>query len=160
MRSLIWVGWFMVALGAAMLAGSIAAGSPPFGVLMLAGLAGPGLFMAWLARGWDRPLEGPADLHRFGRPANATVRKVEDSRLDADGTRTAKLSLHVTPRNESSYDTRRRVALPGGRIPSPGERVTIKFDPHRRREFVLLEENYDLESFRTSSSLMRPPIST
>lgn len=160
MRSLIWVGWFMVALGAAMLAGSIAAGSPPFGVLMLAGLAGPGLFMVWLARGWDRPLEDAGDLHRFGRPANATVRKAEDSRLHADGTRTAKLSLHVTPRNESSYDTRRRVALPGGRMPSPGERVTIKFDPHRRREFVLLEENYDLESFRTSSSLMRPPIST
>ena len=139
MRSLIWAGWLMVALGAAMLAGSIAAGSP---------------------RGWDRPLGGPADLHRFGRPANATVRKVEDSRLDADGTRTAKLSLHVTPRNESSYDTRRRVSLPGGRIPSPGERVTIKFDPHRRREFVLLEENYDVESFPTSSSVMGPPIST
>ena len=75
MRSLIWAGRLMVALGAAMLAGSIAAGSPPFGVLMLAGLAGPGLFMVWLARGWDRPLEGPADLHRFGRPANATVRQ-------------------------------------------------------------------------------------
>ena len=160
MRSLIWAGWLMVAFGAALLAGSIAAGSPPFGVLMLAGLAGPGLFMVWLAQGWDGPLGGTANLHRFGRPANATVRKVEDSRLDADGTRTAKLSLHVTPRNESSYDTRRRVALPGGRIPSPGERVTIKFDPHRRREFVLLEENYDVESFPTSSSLVRPPTST
>jgi hypothetical protein len=151
MRSLIWAGWLMVAM-AALLAGSIAAGSAPFGVLMVACLAGPGLLMVWLAQGWDRSLEGTADLHRFGRPANATVHKVEDSRLDADGKRTAKLSLHVAPRNESSYDARRRVARPGGRIPSPGERVTIKFDPDRRREFVLLEENYDVESF--------PPIST
>jgi hypothetical protein len=104
MRSLIWAGWLMVAMGAALLAGSIAAGSPPFGVLMVACLAGPGLVMV--------------------------------------------------------CDARRRVALPGGRIPSPGERVTIKFDPHRRREVVLLEENYDVESFRTSSGLVRPPIST
>jgi len=160
MRSLIWAGWLMVALGAAVLAGSIAAGSPTFGVLMLAALAGPGLVMAWLAQGWDKPLEGETELHRYGRPANATVRKVEDSRLDANGTRTAKLSLHVTPRNESSYSTRRRVPLPAGRIPTVGERVTIKFDPQRRRDFVLLEENYDVESFRTSSRMLRPPIST
>jgi hypothetical protein len=46
----------------------------------------------------------------------------------------------VTPRNESVYRTRQTVVLPGGRIPAEGEPVTIKFDPHRRREFVLLEE--------------------
>jgi len=84
------------------------------------------------------------DLHKYGRPANATVRKVEDAQLDARGTRTAKLSLHVTPRNESSYRASARVALPGGRVPQVGETVTIKFDPRRRRQFVLLEENLEL----------------
>lgn len=159
MRALIWAGWFMVALGAAMLAGSIAAGSPAFGLLMAGSLAGPGVLMIWLASGWDKPLPS-TDLHRFGRPANATVRNVEDAQLDSGGARTAKLSLHVTPRNESSYKTRRRVALPGGRIPVEGETVTIKFDPHKRRDFVLLDESYQVESFPTSSSTVRPPIST
>lgn len=159
MRALIWAGWFMVALGAAMLAGSIAAGSPAFGLLMAGSLAGPGVLMIWLARGWDKPLAS-ADLHRFGRPANATVRKVEDAQVDSGGTRTARLSLHVTPRNESSYKATRRVVLPGGRIPAEGETVTVKFDPHKRREFVLLEDNYEVDSFRTPSSTVRPPIST
>jgi uncharacterized protein (DUF58 family) len=144
MRALIWVGWLMVALGAAMLAGSIAAGFALFGVMMLATLAGSGVFMILLARGWDRPLESPEDLHRYGRPANATVRRVEDPKLDAGGSRTAKLSLYVTPRNESAYKTQRRVVLPGGRIPAEGETVTIKFDPHKRREFVLLAESYEV----------------
>jgi hypothetical protein len=144
MRALIWAGWLMVVLGAAMLAGSIAAGFALFGVLMLATLGGSGVFMILLARGWDNPLESSEDLHRYGRPANATVRSVEDPKLDAGGTRTAKLALQVRPRNESSYKTQRRVVLPGGRIPAEGETVTIKFDPHKRREFVLLEEGYEV----------------
>jgi hypothetical protein len=144
MRALIWAGWLMVALGVALLAGSIAAGFALFGVFMLATLSGSGVFMILLARGWDKPLAIPDELHRYGRPANATVRSVEDARLDAAGTRTAKLSLHVTPRNESSYKTRRRVVLPGGRVPAEGETVTIKFDPHKRREFVLLEDSYEV----------------
>lgn len=139
MRALIWSGWLMAALGAAALAASVAAGSVWFGLLMLACLAGPGLLMIWLASGWDRPLASN-ELHRFGRPASATVRKVEDATLDAGGTRTARVSLDVTPRNEGAYRTRRTVVLPGGRIPAEGETVTIKFDPHKRREFVLLEE--------------------
>jgi hypothetical protein len=144
MRALVWVGWLMVALGAAMLVGSVAAGFALFGVLLLASLAGSGAFMILLASGWDKPLAGGAELHRFGRPAKATVLKVEDARLDADATRTATLSLRVTPRNESAYRTRRRVALPGGRIPAQGETVTIKFDPNKRRQFVLLEHNYEV----------------
>jgi hypothetical protein len=144
MRVLIWAGWLMVVLGAAMLAGSIAARSALFGVLTPLTLAGTGVFMILLARGWDRPLASPAELHRYGRPANGTVLGITDVRLDAAGTRTAKLSLHVTPRNESSYKTRRRVVLPGARVPAEGERVTVRFDPHKRREFVLLEENYEV----------------
>ncbi len=159
MRTLIWAGWLLIALGAAMLAGSIAAGALAFGLLMLASLAAPGVLMVWLATGWDKPL-ARTELQRFGRPANANVRKVEDAKLDGNGTRTAKLSLHVTPRNESAYQTRRRVVLPGGRIPREGETVTIKFDPNKRGEFVLLDENYEVESFPISSSTLRPPIST
>jgi hypothetical protein len=94
--------------------------------------------------GWDKPLGSLEELHRYGRPANATVRRVEDARLEAGRTRTAKLSLHVTPRNESAYKTRRRVVLPGGRVPAEGETVTIKFDPHKRRKFVLVEDGYEV----------------
>ena len=159
MRTLIWAGRLMIALGAAMLVGSIAAGALAFGLLMLASLAAPGVLMVWLATGWDKPL-ARIELQRFGRPAIATVRKVEDAKLDGNGTRTAKLSLHVTPRNESAYKTRRRVVLPGGRIPREGETVTIKFDPNKRGEFVLLDENYEVASFPISSSTLRPPIST
>lgn len=142
-----------------MLAGSIAAGASAFGALMVGSLAGPGALMIWLASGWDKPLAS-SELQHFGRPANATVRKVEDAKLDAGGARTAKLSLHVTPRNESSYKTQRRVVLPGGRIPAEGETVTIKFDPHKRHEFVLLEDTYEVASSLTPSSTVRPPIST
>ena len=44
--------------------------------------------------------------------------------------------------------------------PREGETVTIKFDPNKRGEFVLLDENYEVESFPISSSTLRPPIST
>jgi hypothetical protein len=144
MRVLIWAGWLMVALAAAMLAGSVAARSALFGLLTPATLAGTGVLMILLARGWDRPLASPEELHRYGRPANAIVLGITDARLDAAGTRTAKLSLNVTPRDESSYKTRRRVVLPGATVPAEGERVTVKFDPHKRREFVLLEESYEV----------------
>ena len=94
---------------------------------------------------WDKPLEDEAELHKYGRPANATVKGVDEVQLDAGGTRTAKLSLHVTPRNEGEYDTTQQVVLPGGRIPAVGETVTIKFDPNRRRRFVLLEEGHEVQ---------------
>ena len=73
MRVLIWAGWLMVALAAAMLAGSIAARSALFGVLTPPTLAGTGVFMILVARGWDRPLPSAVELYRYGRPANATV---------------------------------------------------------------------------------------
>jgi sporulation protein YlmC with PRC-barrel domain len=144
MRITLYVGWLIAALGVAFLAGAGTQDQLLFGLVMLGGLTGPGLFMVWLAHGWDKPLEGSDELHRYGRPANATVRKVDDVTLDAGGTRTAKLSLRVTPRNESAYTTTRRVTLPAGRVPAVGETVTIKFDPNSRRRFVLLEESYDV----------------
>jgi hypothetical protein len=49
----------------------------------------------------------------------------------------------VTPRNEL-LKTRRRVVFPGGRVPAEGETVTVKFDPHKRREFVLVEESHEV----------------
>jgi sporulation protein YlmC with PRC-barrel domain len=144
MRITVYAGWFMAALGVAFLVGAGTQDQLAFGLLMLGGLSGPGLFMVWLGHGWDKPLENAAELYRYGRPANATVRKVADVTLDADGTRTAKLSVRVTPRNESAYKTTQRVALPGGRVPSVGEAVTVKFDPNSRRQFVLLEESYEV----------------
>jgi hypothetical protein len=69
MQALIWAGWLMVAVGAAMLAGSIAAGSALFGVLTPPAMAGSGVFMIVLASGWDKPLGSPEELHRYARPA-------------------------------------------------------------------------------------------
>jgi sporulation protein YlmC with PRC-barrel domain len=144
MRITVYVGWLMAALGLAFLVGASTQGQLAFGLIMLASLSGSGVFMVWLGHGWDKPLENSDELYRYGRPANATIRKVEDVTLDADGTRTAKLSVRVTPRNESAYTTTQRVALPGGRVPAVGETVTIKFDPNSRRQFVLLEESYEV----------------
>jgi hypothetical protein len=144
MRALVYAGWLMVAIGVAILVGAIAAGQPGFGALMLVVMAGSGGFMLWFGRGWDKPLETAQDLYRYGRPANAIVEKVEDAALDGRGMRTAKVSLRVAPVNESAYRTTRTVALPNGRIPAVGETVTIKFDPHSRKEFVLLDEVYEV----------------
>ena len=52
----------------------------------------------------------------------------------------------MTPLNESDYKTTRTVAVPGGRVPAVGETVTIKFDPQSRKNFVLLEETYEVKS--------------
>lgn len=147
MRVLVYVGWLMIGVGAAIGVGSAAAdvaGGVAFGALMFAVLGGTGLFLIWMGRGWDEPLESADDLYRYGRPANATVRKVEDAQLDARGARTAKLTVHVTPRNERAYKATQRVALPGGRIPQVGETVTVKFDPNSRRQFVLLADTYEV----------------
>jgi sporulation protein YlmC with PRC-barrel domain len=144
MRITVYVGWLIAALGVAFLAGAATQDQLFFGLIMVASLTGPGLFMVWIGHGWDKPLENSDELYRYGRPANATIGKVEDVTLDADGTRTAKLSVRVTPRNESAYKTTQRVALPGGRVPAVGETVTVKFDPNSRRQFVLLEESYQV----------------
>jgi hypothetical protein len=147
MRSLVYSGWLMVATGVAICAAVVVAdvgGGVVLGLLMLVVLGGAGLFMVWLGQGWDEPLKSAQDLYKYGRPANAEVKKVEDSQLDAQGMRTAKLTVRVTPRNESAFKTTRRVALPGGRIPAVGETVSVKFDPNDRDEFVLLEETYEV----------------
>jgi hypothetical protein len=144
MRITVYAGWLLAALGVAFLVGAGTQDQFLFGLLMLGCLTGPGLFMVWLGHGWDTPLESSDELYRYGRPANATVRKVEDVTLDADGTRTAKLSVRVTPRNEGAYRSTQRVALPGGRVPAVGETVTVKFDPNSRRQFVLLEQSYEV----------------
>ena len=146
MRVLVPTGILMVILGVASLVGSMAAGMPLLGVIMVVSLAGSGLFMAWLGWGWDKPLEDAGDLYKYGRPANATVTEVEEQSLSADGTRTAKIEVHVTPLNESDYKTKRTVAVPGGRVPTVGEKVTIKFDPQSKKNFVLLEETYEVKS--------------
>ena len=137
MRFSFHLGWVMAVAGVSLLAGAASRGELGFGLLMLTSLTCTGLLLVWLCRGWGRPLESADELHRYGRPANATVKRVDDVSLEADGTRTAKLTVHVTPRNETSYRATQRVALPNGRVPSVGEAVTVKFDPNRRRRFVM-----------------------
>src|SRR4051812_47863407 len=105
MKMTVYSGWLMIVVGVVIGGGAIAAGQPAFGGLMLLALSGSGGFMVWLGRGWDTPLDDAADLYKYGRPANATVLSVADEQLKPDGTRLAKLTLHVTPVNESDYKT-------------------------------------------------------
>ena len=105
MRATVYSGWLMVILGVAAAIGFGAAGMPVIAGVMVLGLSGSGAFMIWLGRGWDRPLESSDELYKYGRPANATVEKVENEELRPEGVRTAKLTLHVTPVNESAYRT-------------------------------------------------------
>src|SRR3712207_5767999 len=145
MKMTVYAGWLMAIIGVVICAGAVAAGQPGFGALMLVGLAGPGIWMAWLGHGWDEPLDDAAELYRYGRPANADVLEVADEQLRPDGTRLAKLTLRVAPVNESAYKTTRTLALPGARVPAVGERVTVKFDPNSRKNLVLLGERFEVE---------------
>ncbi len=154
MRYMVYSGYLLVVVGAVMAVGGVvggAAGGPAAAGLLLGvgggglGVAAGGAFMVWLGRGWETPLDSAADLYKYGRPANAEVLSVDGAQLDAAGTRTAKLSLRVSPTNESEYKTKRTVAIPGGRVPNVGETVTVKFDPNSRKDFVLLEQSFEVK---------------
>ena len=151
MRMTVYSGWLMVIIGVVIGGGAAVAGQAAFGAIMLVGLAGAGGFMVWLAGGWDKPLEDASELYRYGRPANATIEKVEGETLRPDGVRLAKLTLRVSPVNESSYRTTRTLALPKARVPAVGERVTVKFDPQSRKNVVLLEEDFKVEDNITAA---------
>jgi hypothetical protein len=144
MRMTVYSGWLMVVLGVVIGGGAAATGYAGFGAIMLVSLAGSGAFMVWLANGWDKPLEDASELYKYGRPANAVVEKITEETLRPDGVRTAKLTLQVSPVNESSFRTTRVLALPKARVPAIGERVTLKFDPQSRKNVVLLEEEFEV----------------
>lgn len=161
MRYMVYSGYLMIVVGVLMVVGGVIggmAGGPGAAGLLLGvgggglGCAAGGAFMVWLGRGWDKPLDSAADLYEYGRPANAEVLAVAGAKLDAAGTRTAKLSLHVSPVNEGSYKTTRTVAVPGGRVPNVGETVTVKFDPNSRKDFVLLEQTYEVKDHITQTA--------
>ncbi|MEA2450761.1 MAG: hypothetical protein QOG63_2693 [Thermoleophilaceae bacterium] len=152
MRMTVYSGWLMVVLGVVIGGGAIAIGHAGFGTIMLLSLSGSGAFMVWLGQGWDATLDSSDELYKYGRPANATVVKVADEQLRPDGVRLAKVTLHVAPRNESSFKTTRVLALPQGRAPYVGERVTVKFDPQSRKNVVLLKENYEVEDHVTAAA--------
>jgi hypothetical protein len=151
MRMTVYSGWLMVILGVVIGGGAVVAGQAAFGAIMLVSLAGSGVFMVWLANGWDKPLEDASELYKYGRPANAVIEKVAEEALRPDGVRTAKLSLRVTPVNESAFKTTRVLALPKARIPAVGEKVTVKFDPQSRKNVVLLEEEFEVVDHITAS---------
>ena len=144
MRMTVYSGWLMVILGVVIGGGAAVAGYAGFGAIMLVSLAGSGAFMVWLANGWDKPLEDASELYKYGRPANAIVEKISEETLRPDGVRTAKMTLQVSPVNESSFRTTRVLALPKARVPAIGERMTVKFDPQSRKNVVLLEEEYEV----------------
>jgi hypothetical protein len=154
MRWTRWAGSLNVVLGFVLGIGFVAIGMAPLGAILLVSLVGSGAFMVWLAAGWDRPLEDSSELHRYGRPANARVRAVDDVRLEPDGRRLARVKLHVAPVNESDYETTRVLELPGGRVPAVGEAVTVKFDPRKRSNVVLLEEAFLVEDHVTQARKM------
>ena len=144
MRMTVYSGWLMIALGVVIGGGAVAVGQAGFGAIMLVSLAGSGAFMVWLANGWDTPLEDASELYKYGRPANAIVERISEETLRPDGVRTAKVTLRVSPVNESSYKTTRVLALPKARVPAIGERMTVKFDPQSRKNVVLLEESFEV----------------
>jgi hypothetical protein len=146
MRWTYWAGWVNVVTGIVLGIGFIPLGLAPVGAILLVSLVGSGVFMIWLASGWDKPLEDMSQIHTYGRPANARVVSVGESQLTGDGGRTARLKLNVTPVNESDFMTTRTLLLPGGRVPAVGDVVTVKFDPQSRKNVVLLEENFQVES--------------
>jgi hypothetical protein len=151
MRMTVYSGWLMVVLGVVIGGGAVAAGQAGFGAIMLVSLAGSGVFMVWLANGWDKPLEDASELYKYGRPANAVIDKVEGETLRPDGVRLAKLTLRVTPVNESPFKTTRVLALPKARVPAVGEKVTVKFDPQSRKNVVLLEQEFEVVDHITAS---------
>ena len=151
MRMTVYSGWLMVVLGVVIGGGAVAAGAAGFGAIMLVSLAGSGAFMVWLANGWDKPLEDASELYKYGRPANAVVEKISEETLRPDGVRTAKMTLNVSPVNESSYRTTRVLALPKARVPAIGETMTVKFDPQSRKNIVLLEEEFEVVDHITAS---------
>jgi hypothetical protein len=140
-----YAGYVNVVAGFVVGAVEVAIGLPVVAVIVFVGLVGSGIFMIWLAAGWDKPLADPAELMRYGRPANATVMAVAEPQLTGDGGRTARVKLHVEPRNESDFKVNQVLALPGGRVPAVGERVTVKFDPQNRKTLMLLEESFEVE---------------
>ena len=146
MRWTYWGGWVNVVLGVVLGALFFAIGLGALAPFMLLGLIGSGAFMIWLASGWDSPLEDTAEIHRYGRPANARVLSVGEALATPEGGRAAKLKLNVTPVNESDFMTTRTLDLPGGRVPAVGDVVTVKFDPQSRKNVVLLEQNFQVES--------------
>jgi len=152
MRTLPPIGWLMIVLGVVLGVGGIAAGQAVTGAILLLFLVGSGWFMIWLGKGWDKPLEDSSELYRYGRPANAEVVSVEDSSLSANGTRTAEITVKVSPVNESSFKSTRTVALPGGAEPVVGSTITVKFDPNSRKNFVVLEESFQVKDHITASS--------
>ena len=156
MRMMVYSGWLLVVVGFVAGFAGAAVGDVALGGILLASLVGSGAFMVWLGQGWDKPLDNANELYEYGRPANATVLNVEDEQLRPDGVRTAKLTLHVAPRNESDYKTTRVLALPNGRVPATGEIVTVKFDPQSRKNLVLLEETFQVEdSIQVAQRQMR-----
>jgi hypothetical protein len=151
MRMTVYSGWLMVVLGVVIGGGAAVAGHAGFGALMLVSLPGSGAFMVWLAGGWDKPLEDSSELYRYGRPANAVVERVENETRGPDGVRLAKLTLRVSPVNESKFRTTRTLALPKAHVPAVGDKVTVKFDPQSRKNVVLLEDNVEVVDHITAS---------
>jgi hypothetical protein len=141
-----WAGWLNIVAGIATGAVMFAVGLGPIAVITGLAMIGSGAFMVWLAAGWDKPIEDLSTLNKYGRPANAVVLEAGEATLDGTGRRTAKLKLNVAPVNESDFITTRMLELPGGRVPAVGETVTVKFDPQKRKNLILLEENYMVES--------------
>jgi hypothetical protein len=154
MRWTRYAGYANIVVGIVVGAGMVGAGLGIIGVLTGVSIFMSGVFMVWLASGWDKPIEDLSTLNKYGRPANAVVLGVEEEALDGAGGRSAKLKLNVAPVNESDFIVTRTLPLPGGRVPSVGETVTVKFDPQKRKNLILLDENYMVEDPMTATRRM------
>jgi hypothetical protein len=154
MRTLKPIGWALIVLGVLMVIGGIAGGaavSEARAGLLLGGIIGGasciggGWLMIWLGAGWDEPAKTADDVYKFGRPANAQVVSAGEAQTGPDGVATVKLQLVISPLNESDIKATQTVAIKPGRYLTPGEVVTVKFDPNDRKSFVLLDDNYPVK---------------
>ena len=137
-------GYMLIGIGVLFAVGGFFIGMGGAGIGVGAIMALGGWFSVYLGDADAGPLDTSAELYRYGRPANAEVLTVGESTLSPDGTRTAELEVRVSPVNESRFKSRRTVALPGGRIPTVGSTITVKFDPESRKNFVLMEQNVEV----------------
>lgn len=135
-RSMFACGALFAIIGLAAIATGAAAGDEATAGLMLFGavfLAGAAVFV-WVGS-WGvhdtRPLQ-LEELRRYGRPAKATVLKV-DSPLDAAG---VQVTLRVEPVNEKPFEATARLA-PATASPAVGGRVGVKFDPQKRKHLIV-----------------------
>lgn len=76
-----------------------------------------------------------SELEEWGRPSNATVISAEQVGTGPGGGPMVKLRVEVTPSAERPFQATK--TLEAAVVPEPGTAIRVKFDPNRRKNFIL-----------------------